>query len=154
MSGCTKKARVVAFAAVAAASFALVTALAEAQTKKRERKPRDRADAAHASSISVAADGAAPNVALTPKTESPPPKGASPGSNAGGSRDDGGVLEAKTLDGGARVFRFGEMEIEGRLRNPQLVVFLRRVRAEFSATDLGHRSFMQELGETKKDPNF
>jgi len=46
------------------------------------------------------------------------------------------------------------MEIEGRLRNPQLVYFLRRVRAEFAAGDLGHRSFMQELSETKKEPSF
>ena len=27
---------------------------------------------------------------------------------------DGGVVEAKTLAGGTRVFRFGEMEVEGR----------------------------------------
>ncbi len=70
---------------------------------------------------------------------------------------DGGtgeVVAQKTLDGGTKVFRFGELEIEGRLKNPQLVFFLRRVRAEFAAGDLGHRSFMRELGETKLDPNF
>jgi hypothetical protein len=65
-----------------------------------------------------------------------------------------GAVTQKTTDGGTRVFRFGEMEIEGRLKNPQLVFFLRRVRAEFAAGDLGHRSFMRELGETKLDPNF
>ncbi len=67
---------------------------------------------------------------------------------------DGGAVEAKTLDGGTRVFRFGEVEIEGRLRNPQLVYFLRRVRAEFASGDLGHRTFMRELSETRKDPSF
>jgi hypothetical protein len=67
---------------------------------------------------------------------------------------DAGAFEAKTLDGGTRVFRFGEVEIEGRLRNPQLVYFLRRVRAEFSAGDLGHRTFMRELSDTRHDPSF
>jgi hypothetical protein len=60
----------------------------------------------------------------------------------------------KTLDGGQRVFRFGEVEVEGRLKSPQIVYFLRRVRAEFAAGDLGHRSFMRELGETKNAPSF
>ncbi len=67
---------------------------------------------------------------------------------------EAGVLEAKTLDGGTRVFRFGEMEVEGRLRSPQIVYFLRRVRAEFAAGDLGHRSFMGELSETRKTSAF
>ncbi len=71
-----------------------------------------------------------------------------------GAPKDAGAVEAKTLDGGARVFRFGEVEIEGRLRSPQLVYFLRRVRAEFAAGDLGHRSFMGELTDTRRDPNF
>ncbi len=67
---------------------------------------------------------------------------------------DSGIVEAKTLDGGTRVFRFGEMEVEGRLRSPQIVYFLRRVRAEFAAGDLGHRSFMGELSETRKTSAF
>ena len=66
----------------------------------------------------------------------------------------GGVVEAKTLDGGTRVFRFGEVEVEGRLKSPQIVYFLRRVRAEFAAGDLGHRSFIGELKETRNEPGF
>ena len=67
---------------------------------------------------------------------------------------DAGLVETKILDGGTRVFRFGEVEVEGRLRNPQLVYFLRRVRAEFAAGELGHRSFMRELSDTRHDPSF
>ena len=67
---------------------------------------------------------------------------------------DAGAIESRTLDGGTRVFRFGEVEIEGRLRNPQLVYFLRRVRAEFAAGELGHRTFMRELSDTRHDPSF
>jgi hypothetical protein len=77
------------------------------------------------------------------------------------SRDGGtqaapapGVLESRALDGGARAYRFGEMEIEGRLKSPQIVYFLRRVRAEFAAEDLGHRPFVEELSETRHGPEF
>ena len=80
-------------------------------------------------------------------------------SRRGGGEDagagiQGAVLEQKTLDGGAKVFRFGEVDIEGRLKSPQLVYFLRRVRAEFAAEDLGHRTFMRELSDTRTDPSF
>jgi hypothetical protein len=34
------------------------------------------------------------------------------------------------------------------------VYFLRRVRAEFAAGDLGHRTFMRELSDTRHDPSF
>jgi hypothetical protein len=65
-----------------------------------------------------------------------------------------GVVESKTLDGGTHVFKFSELDIEGRLKSPQLVYFLRRVRAEFSAGDLGHRTFMREMSETRKESTF
>jgi len=73
------------------------------------------------------------------------------------SRDGGkgaGVVDQKTGDGGSKVFRFGEVEVEGRLKSPQIVYFLRRVRAEFNAGDLGHRSFIRELDDTKNEPSF
>lgn len=99
----------------------------------------------------------------SPAPASPPPRpgfgsGAAPVPVAVPSGDkgsaDGGVVETKTLDGGARVFKFSELDIEGRLKSPQLVYFLRRVRAEFAAGDLGHRSFMREMSETRKEPTF
>jgi hypothetical protein len=85
--------------------------------------------------------------ALATKDERPPPSNAR---DAGGS----GVESSKTLDGGTRVFRFGEVEVEGRLKSPQIVYFLRRVRAEFAAGDLGHRTFLRELDETRNEPGF
>lgn len=71
-----------------------------------------------------------------------------------GASMDAGVVEARTLDGGTHVFKFSELDIEGRLKSPQLVYFLRRVRAEFAAGDLGHRSFMREMSETRKESSF
>jgi hypothetical protein len=73
---------------------------------------------------------------------------------AAGVPNDAGVVEARTLDGGTRVFKFSELDIEGRLKSPQLVYFLRRVRAEFAAGDLGHRSFLREMSETRKESSF
>ena len=66
---------------------------------------------------------------------------------------DAGVTVTER-DAGVKQFRFTETDIEGRLKAPQLVYFLRRVRAEFAAGDLGHRSFLRELSETRHDPNF
>jgi hypothetical protein len=108
-------------------------------------------------------------VAPVKRTPVRPTKGLTPdGDDAGtlGTKDerapavttkDSGTVnigESKTLDGGTRVMRFGEVEVEGRLKSPQIVYFLRRVRAEFAAGDLGHRSFVHELSETRNEPGF
>jgi hypothetical protein len=73
----------------------------------------------------------------------PPPKVAA---------GDGGVSVIEK-DGGKQ-FRFTETDVEGRLKVPQLVYFLRRVRAEFAAGDLGHRSFLRELSATQRERSF
>jgi hypothetical protein len=92
----------------------------------------------------VATPGAAPLAAGTPSAALP-----SAPADAGT-----GIVEAKTLDGGTRVYKFSELDIEGRLKSPQLIYFLRRVRAEFAAGDLGHRSFMGEMSESRKESTF
>lgn len=74
--------------------------------------------------------------------------------DGGGSPQSTGATETRTGDGGVKSFRFEEVAIEGRLQSPELVYFLRRVRAEFNAGDLGHRSFTGELSDTKRDPNL
>jgi len=129
-----------AIGALLLVGLGLTATLTGAQTTPRAA-PRGRAARPHKPADSAArADGGAP---ASPTARAP--KG-----DAGADE----VVAQKTLDGGTKVFRFGELEIEGRLKNPQLVFFLRRVRAEFAAGDLGHRSFLRELGETKRDPNF
>jgi hypothetical protein len=98
--------------------------------------------------------------AQLPKAGTAPAHGAPPSSSAIAPRTaaaaDGGagVLETKTLDGGTRSFKFSELDIEGRLKSPQLVYFLRRIRAEFAAGDLGHRPFLGEMSETRKEPGL
>jgi hypothetical protein len=91
----------------------------------------------------------------TPKPESKPIEPRDGGSaTSGGAAGGGGATETRTGDGGVKSFRFEEVAIEGRLQSPELVYFLRRVRAEFNAGDLGHRSFTGELSDTKRDPNL
>jgi hypothetical protein len=53
---------------------------------------------------------------------------------------------------GVKTYKFGAVEVEGRLKAPQILYFLRRVRAEFRAGLLGHRSFMPELSDTRRSP--
>ena len=114
--------------------------VAYAQSKKKPKKPK----------TSPSGDFDAGS-SLTARSEDSTPVGREK------KEKDAGAILVETRgkgDAGTRVFRFGEIDIEGRLRSPQLVYFLRRVRAEFAAGDLGHRSFMRELSDTRHDPNF
>jgi hypothetical protein len=54
----------------------------------------------------------------------------------------------KEGDTSVKVMKFTGLGIEGRLKSPQLVYFVQRVRAEFERPELPHRSFMPELERT------
>jgi hypothetical protein len=145
-----RRARVALIALAAPALVAVVASGALAQSKPPP-KPRAGARAATpkkpaGSDVGGASSGSGQFGASV--TAQPVP-GAS-----GGSSVDAGYAETRTTDGGAHVFKFSELDIEGRLKSPQLVYFLRRVRAEFAAGDLGHRSFMREMSETRKESSF
>ena len=64
------------------------------------------------------------------------------------------AVEESGSDKGVKTYKFSAVEVEGRLKSPQIVYFLRRVRAEFEAGDLGHRSFMPELSDTRRSPSL
>jgi hypothetical protein len=134
--------------AVPALALAALTQVADAQTRK---PPPSKSAAAARGATPGAAKGDGGVAAGT--LAAPVPMSTSVGSPSGPSLD-AGVVEAKTLDGGTHVFKFSELDIEGRLKSPQLVYFLRRVRAEFAAGELGHRSFMREMSETRKESTF
>jgi hypothetical protein len=143
----TLRPRVLAFLVIS--SVTASSLLAGAQTKRPSSSAPSRRPAKPASGgakpLSPDADDAG---ALATKDERQP-VAATKDAGTGGA-----ATESKTLDGGTRVFRFGEVEVEGRLKSPQIVYFLRRVRAEFAAGDLGHRTFMRELSETRNEPGF
>lgn len=134
--------RVVFFAAIMALAALAPMALAQ---PRRGAPPAPKRDAAPA----MVPDDAG---AAAPKPE-PRPATAPLDAGAASKPSDAGVSEARGADGG-KVLRFGEVEIEGRLKSPQIVYFLRRVRAEFAAGDLGHRTFQSEMSETRNEPVF
>ena len=53
-----------------------------------------------------------------------------------------------------KVYEFSGLDIEGRLKTPQMLYFLKRLRAEFGRPRLPHRSFMPELQRSTKDSAF
>jgi hypothetical protein len=59
------------------------------------------------------------------------------------------VKPAKT-----KVYTFGAMDVEGKLKTPQLLYFLNRVKLELEMSAPDHRSFMKELEKTADDPNL
>ena len=68
------------------------------------------------------------------------------------SKQDSGVKvkEDKADKEGVKTYKFETVEVEGRLKSAQVIYFLRRVRAEFEAGALGHRSFLGELSDSRR----
>jgi hypothetical protein len=62
------------------------------------------------------------------------------------------VVKTEEATAGVKTYTFGAQEVEGRLRSPQILYFMRRVRAEFDPQPLGHRSFLLELRDTRRHP--
>ena len=59
----------------------------------------------------------------------------------------------KEGDTSVKVMSFTGLDIEGRLKSPQLLYFVSRVHAEFDRPKLPHRSFMPELQRsTRQEP--
>jgi hypothetical protein len=58
--------------------------------------------------------------------------------------------DPKPAAGAAKVktYNFGGLDVEGRLKTPQLLYFLNRMRSEFDTTTPDKRSFMPELKRT------
>jgi hypothetical protein len=88
-----------------------------------------------------------------PRTETPAP-------TAGGGGEEGSDIdvEAEELEEGegekVKVYEFSGLDISGRLKSPQLLYFLNRLRAEFDRPRLPHRSFMPELVRSTRGKAF
>ena len=140
------------------ASFCRVVAIALAVALPSFGKPPVRRAAPKTKAAKPAASAPAP--------EPPPEAAAEPPDTqvkAAGTKTEapktGNVakvtaVEESGSDKGVKTYKFSAVEVEGRLKSPQIVYFLRRVRAEFEAGDLGHRSFMPELSDTRRSPSL
>lgn len=93
----------------------------------------------------------APPRATTPDPAGDPPPAedtASPSPPTTAS-DTGG--STGTRGGKPRVYTFGGLDLEGKLRTPQLLYFRGRMRQELDASSLQRRSFLKELEKTADD---
>lgn len=106
----------------------------------KPRAPQAPPARASASPTTPAPPPAAPRAAEAP--ERPAASGAPAAAAA--------VVKTEEAGAGERTYTFGAQEVEGRLKSPQILYFLRRVRAEFDPAPLGHRSFLLELYDTRR----
>jgi hypothetical protein len=117
-----------------------------------KRKAKPAAKKVDAAEDTEAADTKAPT---EPTTEAPADTEAERAVKDKKAPGDGTPRAVETQEKeGVKGYKFGAVEVEGRLKSPQVLYFLRRVRAEFAAGDLGHRSFMRELSHTRHDAAF
>jgi hypothetical protein len=75
------------------------------------------------------------------------------------SDDESGATTtaAKTADGKViktKTYTFGAMDVEGKLKTPQLLYFLNRVKLELDMSAPDKRSFMKELAKSADDKNL
>jgi hypothetical protein len=96
--------------------------------------------------------------AATPTTTSGG-EGGGTSERAGGS-DEGGKSAATEGAGGSgktfksKTYNFGAMDVEGKLKTPQLLYFLNRVKLELDMSAPDTRSFMKELEKSADDKNL
>lgn len=55
--------------------------------------------------------------------------------------------------GSVRVYRFDDLDVEGRVKAPQLMYFLKRIRAKFRSFRLPEQNFSRQTLETR-DADF
>ena len=92
----------------------------------------------------------------------PAPVADSEGSNQGGQgsgdSSDDAKPAAEAKSGGKNVktktYTFGAMDVEGKLKTPQLLYFLNRVKLELDMSAPDKRSFMKELGQSADDKSL
>ena len=92
--------------------------------------------------------------------------GESGGGERGGGGDEGGGKGtaaasgegAASASGGktfkSKTYNFGAMDVEGKLKTPQLLYFLNRVKLELDMSAPDTRSFMKELERSADDKNL
>jgi len=147
--------------AEAAPPSAASTSSQKANPKKTKPAPRPRAKGrVRATSSSAAPTGPAPasgaGSAASPAAASKvgATKAAEVPVGAPEPAPANEVVKTEETREGEKTYTFGAQEVEGRLKSPQILYFLRRVRAQFDPAPLGHRSFLLELSDTRRHPAF
>jgi hypothetical protein len=120
------------------------------QKAKAAPKPgaKARARAPSAATAATAAKAPAPPAAAPAPAPATAP---APAAGTPSAAPANAVVRTEEREG-EKTYTFGAQEVEGRLKSPQILYFLRRVRAQFDPAPLGHRSFLLELSDTRRHP--
>jgi hypothetical protein len=148
--------------ALIVAQATVVSGVAEAAPKAKpvteKRVPKAKAKKAPTAEEAAAADAKAESAEAAPEAAptAAEPQGTvqSAGTKATTKKEQKGAVKTEEDPEGVKSYEFSAIEVEGRLRSPQILYFLRRVRAEFDAGGLGHRSFLGELRDTRNNAAF
>jgi hypothetical protein len=97
----------------------------------------------------------------SPKVDKPAPaKSGDASDKSAATRTDaaGDTTATTTTANGGKVktktYTFGAMDVEGKLKTPQLLYFLNRVKLELDMSAPDKRSFMKELSKSADDKNL
>jgi hypothetical protein len=95
------------------------------------------------------------------RTVAPPPPPADSEASSGGESAmaaDDAKPAAEAKAGGktlkTKTYTFGAMDVEGKLKTPQLLYFLNRVKLELDMSAPDKRSFMKELNQSADDKSL
>jgi hypothetical protein len=134
---------------------AMVAALVLALGASAQAKPAKRHAAAHKPAPAHTQE----------RTVAPaPPAADSEASSEGGGESGGdeakpaGEAKSESKSGGktlkTKTYTFGAMDVEGKLKTPQLLYFLNRVKLELDMSAPDKRSFMKELNQSADDKSL
>jgi len=126
------------------------------------QKPAKRKPAAHvAAKKSAPPPSAAKERAPSATSSSSSDSADSASAGSGDGDDSSGSAESTTAapapSGGkvkSKTYTFGAMDVEGKLKTPQLLYFLNRVKMELDMSAPDKRSFMKELQQSADDKNL
>ena len=135
--------------AAAAVAFALAATAGTADAKPAKRRAATHKPApAHAQERTPSRDP----VSTTDSA------GADSSDSASAPSDERAAGESKGPSSGGKVktktYTFGAMDVEGKLKTPQLLYFLNRVKLELDMSAPDKRSFMKELGQSADDKSL
>jgi hypothetical protein len=133
----------------AAAAKAKKDKAAEKEKEKEKESEREKEKEAKDSKESDEQPTAAEDAKASTKEDSVKAAGTTATKSA-----DTSAVKTKEDKEGVKTYKFDTVEVEGRLKSPQVIYFLRRVRAEFEAGALGHRSFLGELSDSRRSAAF
>jgi hypothetical protein len=139
--------RRVVLAAFALATFALVAFAGRAEAKPAKRHATAHKPAPTHTQERAVAPAPPPDVDTSSPGEASGEAAAGDAKPAGESKAGGKTIKTKT-------YTFGAMDVEGKLKTPQLLYFLNRVKLELDMSAPDKRSFMKELAQSADDKSL